>query len=207
MTQADQLHQGIEVLGLALPSGVESLLLSYLSLLTKWNRTYNLTAVRDEAEIVTHHLLDSLTLVPFLTDTSTLADVGSGAGLPAIPLAIACPKIQIVSFETVQKKAAFQQQARIELRLDNLSVRCARVERERGVFEVVTSRAFASLTDFVGLAGHLVRDGGRMLAMKGVYPADEIADLPPGWCVGNAIELKVPGLDARRHLIVLQRKA
>ncbi len=206
MSVADALLRGIESLDLTLPDGAETRLLEFLALLVKWNRTYNLTAVREEADIVTHHLLDSLTLVPALTGVTTLADVGSGGGLPAIPIALACPMIRITSLEAVQKKAAFQQQVRIELKIPNLTVRCARVENEKGQFDAVTSRAFASLADFVSLAGHLVRPEGLLLAMKGIYPAEEIAALPQDWRVENCHELRVPGLDASRHLVVIRRK-
>ena len=206
MSVADALLRGIESLDLTLPDGAETRLLEFLALLVKWNRTYNLTAVREEADIVTHHLLDSLTLVPALTGVTTLADVGSGGGLPAIPIALACPMIRITSLEAVQKKAAFQQQVRIELKIPNLTVRCARVENEKGQFDAVTSRALASLADFVSLAGQLVRPEGLLLAMKGIYPAEEIAALPQDWRVENCHELRVPGLDASRHLVVIRRK-
>ena len=205
MTVEAQLRQGLDALALDLPEGAEGRLLAYLRLLAKWNRTYNLTAIRNEAEMVTHHLLDALTLVSHLTGIATLADVGSGAGLPGIPVAIACPDVQVTSIETVEKKAAFQQQARIELGLGNFAVLGARVEKVQGQFDAVTSRAFAELADFVKWSGHLVRPGGRMLAMKGVYPAEEIARLPTGWGLAASRELRVPGLDAQRHLIVLQR--
>lgn len=200
-----QLRQGILALGLSLPDGAEGRLLDYLRLLSKWNRTYNLTAIRNEAEMVTHHLLDSLTLVPHLAGIGTLADVGSGAGLPGIPAAIACPGLQVTSIETVEKKAAFQLQARIELGLTNFEVRSARVENVQGQFAAVTSRAFAELADFVNWSGHLVQPGGKLLAMKGIYPAEEIERLPGGWRLASSHELRVPGLDAQRHLLVLER--
>ncbi|QDX81952.1 16S rRNA (guanine(527)-N(7))-methyltransferase RsmG [Denitratisoma sp. DHT3] len=199
------LHQGVGALGLELPADAEARLLTYLALLKKWNRAYNLTAVRDEAAMVSQHLLDSLTLVPHLAGIASLADIGSGAGLPGIPLAIARPALAITSIETVQKKAAFQQQARIELKLENFTVHCGRVEDFAGQFDAVTSRAFAELADFVRLAGHLAVPGGRLLAMKGVFPAEEIARLPATWRVAASHPLRVPGLEARRHLIVLER--
>ena len=205
MSLESQLHEGIIALGLNLDADTEARLLVYLRLLSKWNRTYNLTAIRDEAEMVSHHLLDSLTMVPHIQGLGTLADIGSGAGLPGIPLAIVCPELKITSIETVEKKVAFQQQAKIELKLTNFSPVGARVEKVQGQFDAVTSRAFAELADFVNWSGHLLRPGGSMLAMKGVYPAEEIARLPAGWAVETSHELKVPGLDAQRHLIVLQK--
>jgi len=206
MSPVELLRRGVDALGLTLPVGAQERLMDFLALLVKWNRTFNLTAIRGEADMVTQHLLDSLSLLPFLGGIASLADVGSGAGLPAIPLAIARPELRVVSFEPVQKKAAFQQQARIELGLDNLTVRCARVENEQGEFAVVTSRAFSSLSEFVRLAGHLAEPGGRLLAMKGVHPADEIAALPDGWQMAACHALRVPGLAAQRHLVILQKK-
>lgn len=208
MILEQELREGVAALGLDLDEAAEGRLMAYLRLLAKWNRTYNLTAIRDEAEMVTHHLLDSLTLVPFVRGLETLADVGSGAGLPGIPVAVACPALKVTSIETVEKKAAFQQQAKIELKLNNFNVLGARVEKTSGLqgqFDAVTSRAFAELADFADKAGHLLRPGGRLLAMKGVHPAEEIARLPAQWQVVESRELRVPGLDAQRHLIVLQK--
>ncbi|GAB2180961.1 16S rRNA (guanine(527)-N(7))-methyltransferase RsmG [Denitratisoma sp. agr-D3] len=205
MSLESQLHEGIVALGLDLDAATEAKLLTYLRLLSKWNRTYNLTAIRDEAEMVSHHLLDSLTMVPYVRELASLADVGSGAGLPGIPLAIVCPGLKVTSIETVEKKVAFQQQAKIELRLDNFSPMSARVEKVQGQFPAVTSRAFAELADFVNWSGHLLAPGGRLLAMKGVYPEEEIARLPADWMLVARHELKVPGLAAQRHLIVLQK--
>jgi 16S rRNA (guanine527-N7)-methyltransferase len=207
MNSAQRLAAGIAALGLTLPTEAEAKLLGYLALLLKWNRTYNLTAVRDEVEMVTHHLLDSLAVLPQLGGIATLADIGSGAGLPGLALAITRPDLEVVSVEAVQKKAAFQQQAKIELKLDNLRVHAGRVEAlpADAAFDAVISRAFSSLADFVRLAGRLVADDGRLLAMKGVYPAAEIAALPAGWRLAAAPVLVVPGLDAQRHLIILER--
>jgi 16S rRNA (guanine527-N7)-methyltransferase len=200
------LHEGVAGLGLALPAGAEEKLNSYLALLTKWNRTYNLTAIRDPAEMVTHHLLDSLAVLPVLKKSALagrrLADVGSGAGLPGLVLAIAQPDWQITSIETVEKKVAFQRQAKIELDLMNVSIHCGRVEDMTDDFDAIISRAFASLDDFIGLAGHL---SPCLWAMKGAYPADEIAALPVGWQVTASYELNVPGLAAQRHLLQLEK--
>ncbi len=207
MNLPQELHLGIDALGLVLPEGAETKLLEYLALLSKWNRTYNLTAVHDEGEMVFHHLLDSLAVLPHLGDTETMADIGSGAGLPGLVLAIAKPDLKVTSVEANQKKAAFQQQAKIDFQLENVSIHCGRVELYRGYvpFSSVISRAFSSLTKFIHLAGEMVRPGGRLLAMKGQFPEEEIANLPVGWKVAEAIRLDVPGLFAERHLIVLKR--
>lgn len=201
------LDQGLSALGLDLPAAARDRLVAYAGLLVKWNKVYNLTAIRDPQQIVTHHLLDSLAVVPHLGDIGRIADVGSGGGLPGIVLAIACPQLSVTSIEAVGKKASFQQQVRIELGLDNFEVFAERVEAfsPDTLFDAITSRAFSSLNDFVTLTRHLLRDGGRWLAMKGVYPEDEIAALPQGVRVAAAIALAVPGLEAERNLIVLER--
>jgi len=196
------LDDGIAFLGLSLPPGALDKLTAYLSLLAKWNRTYNLTAIDDVPRMVTHHILDSLAVLPHLMEVATLADVGSGAGLPGLPLAICRPDLKLTSIEASQKKAAFQQQAKIELGLLNVSVHCGRVEREAGVFDAVISRAFADLADFVRQAGHL---STRLLAMKGSLPQAEVDRLPAGWQAVEMTRLDVPGLDAERHLLVLRR--
>lgn len=204
MTRA-LLDSGLAALGLELPDSARVQLMDYAALLLKWNRVYNLTAIRDPAQALTHHLLDSLAVVPHLRDIATLADVGSGGGLPGIPLAIACPALSVTSIETVGKKASFQQQARIELGLENFTVVSERVENVRpsAPFDAVISRAFSSLADFVALTGHLLGDGGRFYAMKGVYPADEMTALPQGVRLLEHIPLDVPGLDAERNLLIL----
>jgi 16S rRNA (guanine527-N7)-methyltransferase len=187
-------------------------LLAFGELLLKWNRVYNLTAIRDPREIVTHHLLDSLAVLPWANRLRTLADVGSGAGLPGIPLALACPGLTVYSIEAVGKKASFQQQAKIELRLDNLVILSRRAETIRaadfpgGGVEGVISRAFSSLTDLAQLAGHWLKDGGALYAMKGALPQAEIAALPAGWRLEATHPLTVPGLQAERHLLVLRQK-
>jgi len=208
MSSADQLAGGVAALGFALPEGAQEKLLAYLGLLLKWNRTYNLTAVRDEADMVTHHLLDSLAVAPHLGAARTLADVGSGAGLPGLALAMARPELKVVSVEAVQKKAAFQQQAKIQLGLANVEVRPERIEAlpDGLAFDAVISRAFSSIADFVRLAGRLAAPQGRLLAMKGVFPADEIAAVPAGWRVAASPSIVVPGLKAQRHLIILERE-
>ena len=204
------LRGGLAAMGLDMSGVQQDKLLAFIALLTKWNRTYNLTAIRDEGEMLTHHLLDSLAVVPALGESALAgrrwADVGSGAGLPGIPLAIACAELSLSSIETVEKKAAFQRQARIELGLANFTVENRRVEDlPAGGFDAVISRAFAELADFVRLAGHLLNPGGLLLAMKGVLPEDEIKRLPSGWALRDSLPLRISGLDAQRHLLVIEK--
>lgn len=207
MSRQELLDHGLASLGLDLPPAARQQLLAYAELLLKWNKVYNLTAIREPDQVITHHLLDSLTALPHLAGIATLADVGSGGGLPGIPLAIARPDLRVTSIETVNKKASFQQQARIELGLANFEPRCARVEQVKPElpFDAVISRAFSDLADFVACTGHLIGPEGCLFAMKGVYPQEEIAALPPGWRVAESMALQVPGLDAQRHLLVLKR--
>jgi 16S rRNA (guanine527-N7)-methyltransferase len=210
MSLSDQLQEGLAALGLDLSAAMQLRLLGYVALLKKWNGTYNLTAIRDESEMVTQHLLDSLSLLPALQESAMAgrrwADVGSGAGLPGIPLAIARPDLDMTLIEAVEKKTAFQRQAMIELGLSNITVVGKRVEDMAvGLFDAVISRAFAELATFVDLAGHLLAQNGRLYAMKGLALEDEMSRLPPGWAVLECARLSVPGLDAQRHLIVLER--
>jgi len=210
MRLADQLREGLAALGLDLPAAMQSKLLGYVALLKKWNGTYNLTAIREESEMVTQHLLDSLSMLLALSDSATAgrrwADVGSGAGLPGIPLAIVRPDLDMTLIEAVEKKSAFQRQAKIELGLSNITVVNKRVEDvPGGLFDAVVSRAFAELAAFVGLVGHLLTQNGKLYAMKGLASEDELKRLPPGWAVLECARLSVPGLDAQRHLIVLER--
>lgn len=203
-----RLVDGIAALRVSLPAGAEGKLVAYLALLAKWNKVYNLTAVRDSDEMVTHHLLDSLAVLPEIEKSApagrpfALADIGSGAGLPGLVLAIAHPDWMVASVETVDKKAAFQRQVAIELGLVNVSIHCQRVEQLETRFDAVISRAFASLADFVRLAGHLA---DTLWAMKGSHPADEIAALPASWRVAASHDLKVPGLNAERCLLQLEK--
>ncbi|MFN4149005.1 MAG: 16S rRNA (guanine(527)-N(7))-methyltransferase RsmG [Rhodocyclaceae bacterium] len=204
------LTEGVAALGLTLPPGAEEKLAAFIALLMKWNKVYNLTAIREPQAMVTQHLLDSLAVLPLLQKSAlaerhhSLADVGSGAGLPGMVLAIAQPEWRIVSIEAVEKKAAFQRQACIELGLSNVSIHCGRVERFHQRFDGVIARAFASLGEFVTLAGHL---SDRLWAMKGAYPADEIAALPAGWRLAACHEIRVPGLPAERCLLQLEKGA
>lgn len=208
---AGQLAEGIAALGLALPQETVDRLLAFGELLLKWNKVYNLTAIRSPQELVTHHLLDALAVLPHLAAVNRLADIGSGGGLPGVVLAIVRPGLVVTSIEAVGKKASFQQQAKIELGLGNFGVFNKRVEQVQadalpgGAADGVISRAFSSLADFVNLSGHLVAEGGALYAMKGVNPADEVAALPAGWTVTETYALTVPGLDAERHLLVIRR--
>jgi 16S rRNA (guanine527-N7)-methyltransferase len=181
-------------------------LMDYLALLAKWNSVYNLTAVRDPAQMVTQHLLDSLAAVPAFANASNVLDVGAGGGLPGIVLSIARPDIKVSLIDTVHKKTAFLTQVKAELGLANVTVYTARVEQlqVQQKFDVITSRAFAELNDFVTWAGHLLEEGGRFIAMKGVMPKEEIARLPQGWKVADVQQLQVPGLSAERHLIFIE---
>lgn len=208
---ATQLADGIAALGLALPQETVDRLLAFGELLLKWNKVYNLTAIRNPREVITHHLLDSLAVLQPLEYMNRLADIGSGGGLPGVVLAIVRPGLVVSSIETVGKKASFQQQAKIELGLGNFTVVNKRVEQVQvdslpgGAAEGVISRAFSSLADFVNLSGHLAAEGGALYAMKGVNPVDEIAALPAGWVVAETHALVVPGLEAERHLLVIRR--
>jgi 16S rRNA (guanine527-N7)-methyltransferase len=203
----EELVAGCAALGLPLSDEARDKLLAYVALLTKWNRTYNLTAVRDPGEMVSQHLLDSLAVLPHLTPDMDLADVGSGAGLPGLPLAIMRPALRLTSIEANRKKAAFQQQAKIELKLDNANIKCCRVEAlAPGLFDAVISRAFADLAEFARLAGGVLKPDGRLLAMKGMRPDAELAALPAPWRATAVRKLQVPGLAAQRHLIVLERE-
>jgi 16S rRNA (guanine527-N7)-methyltransferase len=199
MTPQAALDRGLGEMALVLPAGAADRLLDYIALLAKWNRTYNLTAIRDPAAMVTQHLLDSLSVLPHLPLASDgrLADAGSGAGLPGIPLAIARPAWRVVLAESNQKKAAFLRQAAIELALGNVAVHEGRVEawRPQPLFDVVISRAFAALEDFITACRHLVAPGGTLAAMKGTEPKDV-----QHRCA--AIALQVPLLDAQRHLVL-----
>lgn len=202
------LAPGLRSLGISLPAGAETALLSYVELLTRWNQAYNLTAVRDPVEMVSKHLLDSLAILPFVTGP-TLADVGTGAGLPGIPLALARPDLRLTLIDSNGKKTRFVTQAVAELKLKNVTVVQARTEawQAPAPFAQVVSRAFASLADFAKLAGGLAAPGGRLLAMKGADPQDEIAALPAGFRVLAVHPLKVPGLDAERCLVELEKQA
>lgn len=203
------LNSGSADLGVTLSDEQSDRLLDYLALLSKWNTVYNLTAIRDPRQMLIQHVLDSLSIVPHLTARAgdSILDVGSGGGLPGIVLAIAFPERAVTLNDIVQKKTAFQAQAKAELKLGNLSVVTGRVETLRpgvevpGKFDAIVSRAFAELADFVTLARHLVSERGSIWAMKGVRPDAEIARLPADVRVAQTIRLEVPLLEAERHLV------
>ena len=203
------LADGVRELGLDLTSAQLDKLLDYVALLAKWNAVYNLTAIRDPRLMLIQHILDSLSIVPHLAarGPSSVLDVGSGGGLPGIVLAIVLPQWSVTLNDIVHKKTAFQAQAKTELGLANLLVVTGRVETLKpGVevpakFDVIVSRAFAELSDFVTLARHLVAEQGVILAMKGVRPDGEIERLPAGARVKELIRLDVPSLEAERHLV------
>jgi 16S rRNA (guanine527-N7)-methyltransferase len=200
---------GARALQLNLTDAQISQLMDYLALLAKWNAVYNLTAVRDPANMLTQHLLDSLAAVPTFADARKVLDVGAGGGLPGVVLAIVRPDMQVSMIDTVHKKTAFLTQVKAELGLANVTVHTARVEQLQVAekFDVITSRAFAELADFVNWSGHLLEEGGRFIAMKGVVPHEEIARLPAGWKATAVCPLAVPGLNAERHLVVIEAGA
>ncbi|MFD1712492.1 16S rRNA (guanine(527)-N(7))-methyltransferase RsmG [Ottowia sp. GY511] len=206
---AAALDRGAQALGVALTAGQRTQLLDYLALLAKWNKVYNLTAVRDPQEMLTHHLLDSLAVIAPLRQQRgegafKLLDVGSGGGLPGVVIAICCPTAQVTCVDAVAKKAAFVQQVAVSLGLRNLTGLHARVESVRQAFDVVASRAFASLVDFTTWSVGALAPQGVWVAMKGKHPDDEIAALPPTVEVFHVEQLRVPGLDAERCLLWLR---
>ncbi|OXC79574.1 16S rRNA (guanine(527)-N(7))-methyltransferase RsmG [Caballeronia sordidicola] len=207
------LNEGIEQLGIAVTDAQRQKLLDYVTLLGKWNAVYNLTAIRDPRQMLIQHILDSLAIIPFITrrtEPQSALDVGSGGGLPGIVMAIVLPDWKVTLNDIVHKKTAFQSQAKLQLGLTNLSVVTGRVENLHpgvevpGLFDVIVSRAFAELSDFVTLARHLVAGNGRIWAMKGIRPDAEIARLPADTKVCCIERLRVPMLDAERHLIELE---
>ena len=204
---ADALCSGIEQLHMAMSPEQQQQLLAYVALLDKWNKVYNLTAVREPARMIGLHILDSLALLPHLGHAKSMLDVGSGGGLPGICIAIAAPMLDVVMLDSLQKKTTFIRQAIGELELGNASVVCERVEAFQPArqFDLVTSRAFAELADFVRGAAHLVAPGGKMLAMKGLYPHDELARLPDSVRVVEVVELHVPQVEGKRHLVILEQ--
>lgn len=204
-TLRPELAAGLEALGL--PAALATPLLAYLALLARWNATYNLTAIRGPRDMVAKHLLDSLAMQPFVRGLRTLADLGTGPGLPGIPLAIATPGLQVTLVESNGKKARFLREAARQLGLGNVQVAESRIEafRPGTHFDAITARALATLPLILELGGHLPGPGGRLLAMKGVVPDEEIATLPAGWRLAAVHPLRVPGLDAERHLVEVAR--
>lgn len=206
------LRQGLAQLALPADDAHVASLMAYLAGLVKWNKAYNLTAVRDPGQMVVKHLLDSLSILPFVSGDS-LIDVGTGAGLPGMVIAIMKPALAVTLLDSNSKKTRFLKQMVAELQLPNVNVVHARAEEYEGQFAMVSSRAFASMQDILGWSAHLLRKadaqgqgGGRMLAMKGQRPDDELGDLPAGFQVSAVHALQVPFLQEERHLLVIERK-
>ena len=201
-----KLETGLEALGISLSASARSSLLEYCGLLTKWNKTFNLTSVDDPEQMISLHLLDSLAVLPFLPGGRVL-DVGTGAGLPGIPLAIARPDQAFVLLDSNGKKTRFLVQASGQLGLKNVSVVNQRADKYQAheQFDVIISRAFSSLGQFLLACDRLLSPGGQFLAMKGKLPEDELQQLPAGIQLVSSVELKIPGLDAERHLLMLRR--
>jgi 16S rRNA (guanine527-N7)-methyltransferase len=201
------LAEGIRDLGLELAEAQQKQLMDYLALMAKWNAVYNLTSLRDPMQMVTHHLLDSLAAVPAFAGARNVLDVGAGGGLPGIVLAIARPDMKVSMIDTVHKKTAFLTQVKAELGLSNVTVYTMKVQdlQVSDKFDVITSRAFADLSDFVNWSGHLLTGGGRFIALKGTAPKDEQERVPAEWKVTELRPLQVPRLGAERHLVFIER--
>jgi 16S rRNA (guanine527-N7)-methyltransferase len=203
------LAEGIQSMNLALSQEQQNKLMDYLALMFKWNSVYNLTSLRDPMQMVTHHLLDSLAAVPAFAGAARVLDVGAGGGLPGIVLAIVRPDMSVSMIDTVHKKTAFLTQVKAELGLANVTVYTMRVEQLQvsDKFDVITSRAFADLSDFVNWSSHLLAEPGRYIALKGVAPKDEQERLPAQWKVTKVEPLQVPRLGAERHLVFIERSS
>jgi 16S rRNA (guanine527-N7)-methyltransferase len=206
---AQVLAEGIAEMRLDVSPAQQDQLMDYLGLMFKWNAVYNLTSLRDPMQMVTHHLLDSLAAVPAFLDAKNVLDVGSGGGLPGIVLAIVRPDVKISMIDTVHKKTAFLTQVKAELNLSNVTVYTMRVEQLQvsDKFDVITSRAFADLSDFVNWSSHLLAEGGRYIALKGVAPKEEQERVPAEWKVTKVEPLQVPRLGAERHLVFIEKSA
>jgi 16S rRNA (guanine527-N7)-methyltransferase len=205
---AQVLERGVAALDLPLSADQQAQLLDYLALLNKWNHVYNLTSVRDPMQMMTLHVLDTLAAVPAFHAAHNVLDVGAGGGLPGIVLAIARPDVKVSLIDTVHKKTAFLTQVKAELGLANVTVYTKKVQElaVKQPFDVITSRAFADLSDFVNWSGHLLAEGGRFIALKGTAPAEERERLPEPWTVSALQPLTVPGLEAERHLVFIERQ-
>ena len=203
----DELHRSLAAMHLD-ADALAPPLLAYLALLDRWNRTYNLTAIRDPGEMVTRHLLDSLAMHAFVED-GALADLGTGPGLPGIPLAISKPRLQVTLVESNGKKARFLREAVRTLGLANARVAESRAEalQEPDAYDAITARALDTLAGIIKVGGHLLKPGGKLLAMKGIRPEEEIAALPAGWTVSAVHPLVVPGLVGERHLVIVNRES
>lgn len=203
---AQVLDDGIDEMGLNIGPQQRSQLMDYLALMAKWNSVYNLTSLRDPRQMVTHHLLDSLAAVPAFFAARNVLDVGAGGGLPGIVLAIARPDMKVSLIDTVHKKTAFLTQVKAELELANVTVYTMKVQDlQAGPFDVITSRAFADLSDFVNWSGHLLAEGGQFIALKGVAPPEEQERLPAPWKVRESRPLSVARLEAERHLVFIEK--
>ena len=207
MNTAEQLQRGLIALGLTLERDTQQRLLDYIALIEKWNRVYNLTAIREPEKMVSHHLLDSLAVAPHL-HAKRLLDVGSGAGLPGIPLAFANAHMHVTLLDSNHKKTAFLNQTVIELKLKNAEVCGERVEswKTQNRFDVIISRAFSDMGEFVRMTQHLLAPGGLFVAMKGLHPYEEIEKLPPDCKVRQVLPLAIPGLNGARHLVLIGRE-
>ena len=212
LTLAHDLASGIAALGLSVDGPAQQQLLDYMALIQKWNKVYNLTALRDPQEILSHHVLDSLSAIaPLMRETRlfgeafSFLDVGSGGGLPGVVIAICCPNVAVTCVDAVSKKAAFVQQVAASLRLGNLKGVHARVETLAGPFDVIGSRAFASLPDFVNWSASALAPNGIWMAMKDKLPEEEIASLPPNAQVFHVEQLHVPGLNAERCMVWMKK--
>jgi 16S rRNA (guanine527-N7)-methyltransferase len=212
LTLAHDLASGIAALGLSVDGPAQQQLLDYMALIQKWNKVYNLTALRDPQEILSHHVLDSLSAIaPLMRETRlfgeafSFLDVGSGGGLPGVVIAICCPNVSVTCVDAVSKKAAFVQQVAASLKLGNLKGVHARVETLAGPFDVIGSRAFASLPDFVSWSANALAPNGIWMAMKGKLPEEEIASLPPNAQVFHVEQLHVPGLNAERCMVWVKK--
>jgi 16S rRNA (guanine527-N7)-methyltransferase len=201
-----RLEHGIASLGVQLPAGAVERLLDYQALLARWNATYNLTAIRDPMEMVSRHLVDSLAILPYVQGQS-LADLGTGPGLPGIPLALARPELQVLLVDSNGKKVRFLREAIRSLKLENVRAVQSRVEEVEGQFDCITARAFASLEDMLAWGGHLLTKDGIWLAMKGRHPDEELPGVPAGFEVRAIHALDVPDVGGERHLVVLGRTA
>jgi 16S rRNA (guanine527-N7)-methyltransferase len=204
---AQVLGDGIAEMKLDVPSGQQEQLLDYLALMNKWNSVYNLTSLRDPMQMVTHHLLDSLAAVPAFAGARNVLDVGAGGGLPGVVLAICRPDMKVSLIDTVHKKTAFLKQVKAELGLANVTVHTMKVQdlEVSDKFDVITSRAFADLSDFLEWSGHLLAEGGKFIALKGTAPAEEQERVPAEWKISGLQPLQVPRLGAERHLVFVER--
>lgn len=206
---AQVLADGIAEMKLDVSSAQQDKLMDYLALMSKWNGVYNLTSLRDPMQMVTHHLLDSLAAVPAFAGARNVLDVGAGGGLPGVVLAISRPDMKLSMIDTVHKKTAFLKQVKAELELCNVTVHTMKVQdlEVSDKFDVITSRAFADLSDFLNWSGHLLAEGGRFIALKGTAPAEEQERVPSEWRITDLQPLQVPRLGAERHLVFVERSA